>query len=115
MDSESKNGLEPENIVLDEAAASRAGVHEKPWGMTHENFAQFMSLVCMGLERADRRQRYVFKKLLKGIIQELNVKWPFGRPIEDVQREIGEQQAKMKLIIPKGVNAEALKETPNAK
>jgi hypothetical protein len=94
--------------------APSKGFHEKPWGMSHQDFAQYMSLVCMGLERCDNRQRYLFKKVLRPIIKELRVRWPQGRPIEDIQREIAEQQAKAKIIIPKGVNADALKEPPHA-
>lgn len=77
------------------------GFHDKPWGMSHQDFAQYMSLVCMGLERCDNRQRYLFKKVLRPIIKELRVRWPQGRPIEDIQKEIAEQQAKTKIIIPK--------------
>lgn len=103
--------LKPAEVKVDEAAPAK-GQHEKPWGMSHQDFAQFMSLVCMGLERADNRQRYLFKKVLRPIIRELRVRWPQGRPIEDIQREIAEQQAKAKIIIPKNINADALKEPP---
>lgn len=85
------------------------GYHEKPWGMTNQNYAQFLSLVCVGLERMDKRQRYELYKTIKLISKELNVRWPFGRPMEEIQREIEEQRVRQKLIIPTGINPESLK------
>ena len=92
-----------------QAVKGNPGHHEKPWGMSREDFAKFMSLVCMGLERADNRQRYLFKKVLKPIIRELRIRYPHGRPIEDIKKEIAEHEQKIKLIIPQGINPESLK------
>lgn len=93
----------------DTAPEPPKGYHEKPWGMSNQNYAQFLSLVCVGLERMDRRQRYEFRRTIKLIAKELNVRYPFGRPIEDIQKDIEAQQVRQKLIIPTGINPESLK------
>lgn len=99
-----------ENVAPPEPAKA-ADQHERPWGMPDNQFGQFLTLVMMGLERLDKRQRWATRKHIKLACKELNVRWPFGRPIEDIQREIAEQQAKTsKIIIPQGINADALKE-----
>lgn len=103
------NGAQPGEVKLDEAAPPK-GFHPKRGGMSHQDFAQYMSLVCMGLERADNRQRFLFKKLLRPILKQLRQQWPNGRPIEDIQREIAAHEAKTKIIIPEGIIAENLKE-----
>lgn len=104
--------MKPVEVKAEEAA--KPGHHERPWGMPMPQFIQYMTLLAMGMERLDKRQRYVLLKQVKQIRRELDVRWPFGRPIEDIQREIAEQQAKAKIIIPQGVNADALKEPPRA-
>lgn len=95
---------------VDASKQPAQGHHEKPWGMDRASFAQFVSLVCTGLERMDRRQRWYFFKVLKPIAKQLNVRWPYGRSIEDIQREIADQASRVKLIKPTGVNPELLKE-----
>lgn len=94
--------------------APKPGQHDKPWGMPFEDFVRYMTLLAMGMERLDKRQRWTMLKQVKQIRKELDVRWPFGRPIEDIQREIAEQQSKVQVIIPQGVNADALKEPPRA-
>lgn len=102
------NCMKPVEIKADEAKPERP--NNRPWGMPTEDFIRFLTLMAMGMERLDKRQRWVMLKQVKVIRKELNVKWPFGRPVEDIQREIAEHQAKAKIIIPQGVNADALKE-----
>lgn len=96
-------GVNTEDACMQPVESSKPskGQHEKPWGMSHQDFAQYMSLVCMGLERCDNRQRYLFKKVLRPIIRELRVRWPQGRPIEDIKQEIAAQQQRANIIVPK--------------
>lgn len=104
------NSAQPGEIKADEAAPPK-GFHPKLTGMSHIDFAKFMSLVCLGLERADNRQRFLFKKTLRPILKQMRRQWPQGRSIEEIQKEIAEQEAKTKIIIPKGIIAENLKES----
>lgn len=101
--------LQPQTATEAVAPTLPEGHHDRPWGMADQQFAQFLTLVMMGLERLDRRQRHMARKHIKLACKELNVRWPFGRPVEDIQREIAEQQAKHNIIIPQGINADALK------
>lgn len=86
--------------------------NQRPWGMPTKDFVQYLTLVAMGMERLDKRQRWVMLKQVKQIRKELDVRYPFGKSIEEVQREIAEANAKVKVIIPQGINADALKEPP---
>lgn len=104
-----------EAVAAEQPPAPPKGFHERPRGMEKMDYARFLTLMAMGMERMDKRQRWFMLRQVKAIRKELNVRWPFGRPIEDIQREIAEQQTKPQIIIPKGINADALKEPPNAK
>lgn len=103
--------IKPDEVKLD-AAIQAERPDNRPWGMPTEDFIRFLTLMAMGMERLDRRQRWVMLKQVKTIRKELNVRWPFGRPIGDIQAEIAAQKTGTKIIIPTGVNVDSLKEKP---
>lgn len=91
-----------------------AGCHEKAWGMPEDQVRQFFGLVYLGLERMSERQRTMFRRSIKAASRDLNALWPKGKPIskirEEAERAAAEDAAKTKIIIPQGVNADALKQ-----
>jgi len=97
-----------------EAVAAEAN---KRWGMPDDQAQQFFGLVYLGLERMSQRQRTMFRRAAKAAIRDLNALWPQGKSMDKIAEEVrnaqAEEAAKTQIIIPQGINADKLKESPN--
>lgn len=111
-----ENGLKPDEIKIDEVKPVEKPESQKRWGMPDDQAQQFFGLVFLGLERMSQRQRTMFRRAVKAASRDLNALWPHGKPMDvisqEAQRAAAEHAAKPQIIIPQGVNADALKQQP---
>lgn len=106
----SDNCMQPGETKADESA--KPPEDQKRWGMSTQQAQQFFNLCLMGLERMSKRQRTMFRRAFKDACRDLDARWPQGRPMADIEREIRDRQIAPEIIIPKGINPESLVEKP---
>ena len=90
-------------------ASSQEPESQKRHGMEPRQAQEFFNLCLMGIERLSSRQRTQFRRAFKAACRDMDKRWPHGRPMADIEREMKDRQVLPNIIIPEGINPEKLK------